>query len=241
MEYNTLRQPLTLKEYGRGIQQMVKNLKQVEDREKRNVQAQALIEVMRQFIQPGTKDNVDLNNKVWDDLYIMADFDLDVDSPFEKPDKSILFKKPQHIGYASGNPRSKHFGKNIEMLVAKIVEMPEGEDKEMAVLYLGRTMKSFYHFYNKETLEDHVVADQIKFLSNGKLRPDIEKIKAEGLYDTGITRERTPNFQGGFQRNTYSQDRRNNNPSRNNNRNNNNPNPNRNHRDSRDMRDKRRK
>lgn len=183
MDYNTQRQQILLKEYGRNIQVMVENLLQVEDRDNRTKQAAQLVELMRQFVQPGAKDNNDVTHKIWDDIFIISNFTLDVDCPFPKPDAAVINKKPEPLGYSFSQPKLKHYGKNIEFLVGKIAELEDPAEKENASIYIARLMKSFFAQYNKEVVEDEVIKEQLYRISGGKLILDLEKIKSENLLD----------------------------------------------------------
>jgi hypothetical protein len=187
MDYNTQRQQILLKEYGRNVQVMVDNLLQVDDRESRSKQTAQLVELMRQFVQPGAKDNNDVTHKIWDDIFIISDFKLDVESPFPKPDAAIIHKKPAPLGYSYSQPKLKHYGKNIEFLVTKIATIEDASEKENATIYVARLMKSFFAQYNKEVVEDEVIKEQLYRISSGKIKLDLEKIKAENLLDlTGV-------------------------------------------------------
>lgn len=183
VDYNTQRPQIALKEYGRNIHTMVHNLTQIEDREKRTNQAKDLVELIKQFIQPGSKDNTDVTHKIWDDLFIISDFKLDVDCPFPIPDKSVLSKRPDKLGYDFSTPFYRHYGKNMELLVEQISQMPEGAEKEDGIIYVGRLMKTFFAQYNKDIAEDVVIKNQLEKLSKGKIVLDLEKIKSENLLD----------------------------------------------------------
>lgn len=183
MDYNTQRQQILLKEYGRNIQVMVANLLIIENRELRTKQAAQLVELMRQFVQPGAKDNNDVTHKIWDDILIISQFKLDVDAPFPLPDETIINKKPAPLGYRFSQPKLKHYGKNIEYLVAKISLIENEDEKQNATIYVARLMKSFFAQYNKEIVEDEVIKEQLYRISSGKIVLDLEKIKSENLLD----------------------------------------------------------
>ncbi|MDX2189048.1 MAG: DUF4290 domain-containing protein [Bacteroidota bacterium] len=217
MTYNTEREFIQLREYGRNIHTMVQNLLAVEDREKRNLQALQLIEIMKQFIQPGIKDNIDLAQKVWDDLYIISNFNLDVDGPYPKPDASIINKRPESLKYSQSEPRLRHYGKNIEILVKQISLLEEGTEKENAIIYLARLMKHFYAQYNKEVLDDIVIKDQLELLSGRKLTLDMEKVKNENLLDA-VPQGRRENIRNNDSVGLNNNPRRNNKNNRNRNR-----------------------
>nr|WP_236648878.1 DUF4290 domain-containing protein [Spirosoma sp. 209] len=179
----------SLKEYGSSIQKLVDNMVNIEDREKRTRYAHILVELMRQ-IHPNMKDGQDYYNKLWDDLYIMSGFTLDVDSPYPPPSEEALGKKPQTVPYNTHHLRFKHFGRNIDLLIAKAIALEEPEERRAFVSYLTRLMRTFYQAWNKESVEDETIYQSLLELSNGKLGPDIQLIREEGLVEA-TPRERT--------------------------------------------------
>ena len=161
----------------------------IEDREKRTRYAHILIELMRQ-IHPNMKDGQDYYNKLWDDLYIMSDFTLDVDSPYPPPSEEALGKKPQRVPYNTHHLKFKHFGRNVDLLVAKAISIEDADEKRAFVSYLTRLMRTFYQAWNKESVEDETIYQSLIELSNGKLADDIRLIREEGLVEA-TPRERT--------------------------------------------------
>ena len=192
-EYNNNKSLLILKEYGRNVQMLVEYIKSLDDKEKRNRFSVTLIELMRQ-ITPSLRDSIETNQKLWDDLFIMANFELDIDSPFPKPDKAILNKKPQKINYSPNDIRFRHFGKNMELLVAKAMELENKEDKEAAVIYIGKLMKSFNNTWNKDTMEDETIIRNIRILSKNELDIDIEKVKDQNLFESLYKERSRPSY-----------------------------------------------
>ncbi len=182
MDYNTERERLNLMEYGRNIQKLAFQLRNVEDKEKRNSYARTLVELMKQ-INPNVKGSADYDQKVWDDLFIMTNFDLDVDSPYPKPESSILTRKPQRMKYYSNEIKYRHFGRNVEQLINSAIELEDQEEKEGAIVSIGRLMKSFYVSWNKDYIEDDQILKIIKELSKNQLDIDMEKVKEFKLFD----------------------------------------------------------
>ena len=182
MDYNTSRDPIKLREYGRNVQRMVSYLKGVEDKEKRNSYATTLIELMKQ-INPNLKDSQEYEQKIWDDLFIISEFDLDIDSPYPKPDASLLDRKPDRVGYSHNNIKYRHYGRSIEILIDQAMKLEDPAEIEGAVITIGKLMKSFYNTWNKESIEDEQVLKNIKSMSNGKLDIDIETVKELRLFD----------------------------------------------------------
>lgn len=191
MEYNTSRDNLKLKEYGRNIQRLIQHIKSTDDRDQRNLYAETIIELMK-LINPAMKESPEYAQKLWDDLYIMADFDIDIDSPFPKPLHNAD-KKPQPLPYPNTNTKYKHYGKNIELLIEKAVLLEDPEDKEAAIIHLGKMMKAFYTSWNRENVDDDAIVKNLKDLSQNKLVIDAEKVKENNLFDSSrVYREPRP-------------------------------------------------
>jgi hypothetical protein len=183
-------EPIILKEYGRNIQNIVNYILTIEDKDRRSQFAKTLIELMRQ-INPSMRDAQDSYHKIWDHLYIMSDFKLDVDSPYPKPEMSIFDKKPMRVDYNMHLLYYKHYGRNIELLISKAIELKDKEEQDAAILYIGRLMKRFYASWNKENIDDAVIVEHLHQMSKNKLRIDVEKVKAEGLFDSPREKEST--------------------------------------------------
>lgn len=183
MEYNTGRGALTLKEYGRNIHKLVQFVKTVEDKEKRNKYAATLVELMKQ-INPNVKDSNDYHQKVWDDLFIISDFNLDAEGPFPVPNAEILERKPDRVPYKSNEIRFRHYGRNVEIMIGQAIEMENEEEKQGAIVAVGRLMKSFCLSWNKDSVEDRVILEHIKKLSGGKLDMDLAFIEEHKLFDS---------------------------------------------------------
>ncbi|WP_194776048.1 DUF4290 domain-containing protein [Pararhodonellum marinum] len=177
---------LILKEYGSNIQKLVDHIKTVSDKDKRTASAYTLVELMKQ-LNPQLKSESD--QKLWDDLYIMSDFELDVDAPFPMPEKELLGKKPQKVGYPVGEVKFKHYGRNIEKLIEKAIEIEDDEEQEAAIIYIGQLMRSFHSTWNRENFDDGIILDDIKTLSKGKLHIDLDKVKENGLFETNTRRD----------------------------------------------------
>ncbi len=189
LEYNTERDQVVLKEYGRNIQKLVAYVKSIEEDEKRAQTAKTLTDLMRQ-INPALKDNPEYDQKVWDDLHIISDFDLNVESPFPMPEKALLGKKPQRLEYKTTDVKYRHYGRNIETMIKQAIAMEDPESKEAAVIHIGRLMNSFYTSVNKDNLDEEVILKQIKQMSQGKLDIDLAKVKEGGLFNSTVRERR---------------------------------------------------
>ncbi len=169
MEYNTGRNLLAIREYGRNIQKMVDYVLTVEDREKRTQLSNSIIKVMSQ-ISPMNRDNSDYTHKLWDHLYIMSDFKLEVDSPFPAPERFILEKKPTPLTYPKNKIKFKPYGKTIELMIKKASLMEEGAEKHAFVESIANHLKKQYLNWNRDSVNDELIIDHLEILSEGKLK-----------------------------------------------------------------------
>jgi hypothetical protein len=192
-EYNTQRQDIIFREYGRHVQKLIDHIRETPDKERRTLMAHALIDLIRQ-LTPSLKDQPDNPQRLWDDLFVMADFNLDIDSPYPIPDRETIFKKPMRVEYPQGNVRYKHYGKNLEGLVKEALKISDPQEREEAVIYLGKLMKTFFATWNKEVLDDSVILKDIKVLSGGELSMNIEKVREDNLFEK-LYRDRKKPFQ----------------------------------------------
>lgn len=181
-EYNSQRPNIILKEYGRNVQKLVEYIRNTPDKNKRTDLAYTLIELIKQ-LTPSIKEQGDDPQRLWDDLYIIADFDLDVNNPFPVPERETLFKKPMTMKYPQSNVRFKHYGKNIEKLVKEALKKEDPQEREDAIIYLGKLMKTFYGNWNKETLDDSVILKDIQAMSGGALNMTIDKVREDNLFE----------------------------------------------------------
>jgi hypothetical protein len=181
-EYNSQRPDIILKEYGRNVQKLVEYLRTVVDIDKRTELAYTLIELIKQ-LTPSIKDQPDNPQRLWDDLYIIADFNLEVNAPFPVPERELIFKKPMKMMYPKNDVRFKHYGKNIEKLVKEALKKDDPQEREEAIIYLGKLMKTFYGNWNKETLDDSVILRDIQAMSGGALNMTIEKVREDNLFE----------------------------------------------------------
>lgn len=180
-DYNTRRPQMVIPEYGRNIQKMVEHAISIEDREERNKVAQSIINVMGQ-LNPHLRDIVDFKHKLWDHLFIISDFKLDVNSPYPYPDKEKIFEKPKPLEYPQSNIRFKHYGKSVEAFIAKAIEMQDGEEKTELIKTIANLMKKSYLTWNRESVDDDLIVSDLKLLSKGQLKLD-DSFKLEQTND----------------------------------------------------------
>jgi len=169
LQYNTKRKQLIIPEYGRHIHKMIELVKAENDTEERNKKAKAIIGVMGN-LNPHLRDVPDFQHKLWDQFFIMANFDIDVESPFEKPQKEVLYMKPEKLPYPQNFPKYRFYGNNIKRMIDVAIEWEEGELKDVLVFTIANHMKKNFLSWNKDTVEDVVILAHLEELSGGKLK-----------------------------------------------------------------------
>ena len=168
MEYNSQREPLIIPEYGRNIQKMVDYAKTIEDREKRTEAAKFIVSVMASMNQQN-KDAGDYRQTLWDHLFIISKFELDVDGPYPMPEKEALTRKPDKVQYSDNKIRFRHYGKNIEAIIKKATEYEDGPEKEALIHAIANHLKKSYLNWNRESVDDVAIEKHLEILSGGKL------------------------------------------------------------------------
>lgn len=167
--YNTERVKLYIPEYGRNVQKMVDYLKTIEDRQKRNEQARAIVKVM-EIINPAVHLQDNYEQKLWDHLHIISGFDLDVDSPYPAPAPESLHEKPKMIPMAEKPIKATHYGRNIENFIELIAGMEDGEQKTSMIRTLASYMRQQYLIWNKDTVSDATIFQDIERLSDHRIK-----------------------------------------------------------------------
>ncbi|MES2328039.1 MAG: DUF4290 domain-containing protein [Bacteroidota bacterium] len=168
MEYNTERNHLGMKEYGRHVQRMVEYLLTIEDKEKRQQQAQCVIELMG-FVNPHLKNVEDFRHKLWDHLFFISDFTLDVDSPYPIPQKETYKQKPDPIPYPKRHPKYAHLGKNLEVVIDKALKEEDPEKKAGFAHAIAYYMKLAYSNWHKELVHDDTIRTELNSITGGQL------------------------------------------------------------------------
>jgi len=168
LQYNTERSMLAIPEYGRHIHKMIQQVLAEENKEERNKQAQAIIGIIGN-LNPHLRDVADFQHKLWDQLFIMSNFELDVDAPFPKPDAEVLAAPPTPLAYPQSFPKYRFYGNNIKGMIDVIVDWEEGDLKEALVYVIANHMKKCFLNWNKDTVEDKVIFGHLAELSNGKI------------------------------------------------------------------------
>ena len=166
--YNTERGQIIISEYGRNMQEMIRHLMEIEDRQKRTEAANFIISVMAQM-NPQVKDSNDYIHKLWDHLYIISDYRLDVDSPFPPPQPLNEFTKPHHVDYQNHDIKYGHYGHYMAKMI-EIASNVEDEETRKALTYsIANQMKRNYLDWNGNVVNDQQIIEDLKAMSNGKL------------------------------------------------------------------------
>src|SRR6478609_2656655 len=214
MEYNTTRNHLIMREYGRHIQKMIEFVKNIEDKEERQKNAYALIELMG-FLNPHLRNVEDFRHKLWDHLFLIADFKLDVESPYPIPTEELLRARPLPMGYPKRYPKFSHLGKNLELVINKALVEENPEKRNCFANAVAYYMKLAYNNWHKETVHDDAIQSELTQITKGQL--EFTNTPFVRSFRPSENRERSGGY--GYDRNKRNQkfQRNNNNNNRNNN------------------------
>lgn len=168
MEYNTQLPHLQIPEYGRNIQVMIEHCITIEDRDERNRCARAIIQIMGQ-LNPHLRDIADFTHKLWDHLFVISKFRLDVDSPYPRPNAETFTTKPRTVPYPANKIRYKHYGKTIERIIDVAKTYDEGPEKRELSRLIANHLKKSYVNWNKDSVTDDVIFKQFKEMTNNEL------------------------------------------------------------------------
>lgn len=183
MDYNTTKEHLVIREYGRNVQNLVNHALTVEDRDERTKIAKYIIELMAQ-VNPQYKHVDEYRRKLWDHLFFISGFKLDVDSPFPKPDPEELvktFKKEGRMPYPVHDIKFRHYGRNVENMINKAKEMDDPAKQKAYAEAIGNYMKMAYANWNRENVTDEVIVNDIKRISEGNVKIDSNEANLDTL------------------------------------------------------------
>lgn len=216
MEYNTTRNKLIIREYGRNVQKMVEYIQTIEDPEKRKRNADSVIELMS-ILNPSLKTVEDYKHKLWDHLFQISDFQLDVEAPYPKPTREELSARPEPVPYPTRSSKLAHLGSNLEALIERALQETDPEKKQGYANSIAYYMKLAYSNWHKEVVHDDAIQSELSEITDGQLTftntPSVKAFRPDNNRDKG-------NFNG--KRNKYQQRNGNGNNNNNNNRRNNN-------------------
>ena len=168
LTYNTEKEQIVISEYGRCVQEMIKKLPEIEDREQRTEAARYIISVMVQM-NPQIKQSNDWEHKLWDHLYMISGYNLDIDSPYAPPIPVEQQEKPQHVGYQNNNIKYGHYGHYLLKMIEVASKEENDELREARAYSLAGQMKRNYMEWNKNVVNDQVIIDDLNHISNGRL------------------------------------------------------------------------
>lgn len=178
LEYNSEREHLIIPEYGRHIQKLVNHCMSLEDKEVRNTMAKAIVQVMGNM-QPHLRDVPDFQHKLWDQLFIMSDYNLDVDTPYPKPEREVLQAKPNAMDYPRSASKYRFYGNNIQIMIDTALTWEDGEMKDALVYTIANHMKKCYLNWNKDTVDDAVIFSHLSELSGGALSLEEKEVLSD--------------------------------------------------------------
>lgn len=194
MEYNTQRKKMELPEYGRSVQNMVDHALTIEDRAERQRCANTIINIMGGMF-PHLRDVPDFKHKLWDHLAIMSDFKLDIDYPFEIVKKEDLVVKPEKLEYPNGALRYRHYGRFLEGMIKKAIEVENEGEKKQLINLLAIQMKKDLNNWNKEGIEDQKIVDDLREYTNGVIDLKVEDLRLGDSRSNNNYQQRKQNFQ----------------------------------------------
>lgn len=169
MDYNSNRKKLSLPEYGRNLQNMVDHILTIEDRDERNRAAKTLIDIMGNMY-PYLRDINDFKHKLWDHLAIMADFKLDIDYPYDPPQRETFNERPKRVPYNNGAIKLRHYGRITESMITEAANYESGEEKEALIKLMANHMKKSYLIWNKDSVDDDKIYEDLESLSKGQIK-----------------------------------------------------------------------
>jgi hypothetical protein len=200
LEYNSERPLMIIPEYGRHIQKLVDHCLALETKEERDKMAKSIVDVMGN-LQPHLRDVPDFKHKLWDQLYIMADFKLDVESPYPQLSKAELQEKPERLAYPKSASRYRYYGNNIQTMIDIALSWEDGDKKDALVFTIANHMKKCYLNWNKDTVDDVIIFKHLYDLSDGKL--DLRETEEALSESKNLLRKRNSQGQNSAKTTTY--------------------------------------
>jgi hypothetical protein len=181
--YQSLKEAIILKEHGRNIQNLTRYLLSIEDRTERTEAAAAVVELLKQFNPNYDHSKEETEQRLYDHLHLMADFQLDIDAPYPEPSRDILQQKPKQVPYSSVKARFRHYGRNIENLVQHVKNLEDAQDRIAGFSYIGKLMKAKSAVWNHSHIDDALIFQDLRSLAGQELDIDLERVRSERLFD----------------------------------------------------------
>ena len=211
MDYNTTRDHLVIREYGRHVQNLITHAKGIEDKDERQNMVNGIIQLMG-LLNPHLRNVADFKHKLWDHLFIIAGFDLDVESPYEKPTEAIASPTPAEVPYPKQKIRFRHYGRNLQSMIDRARSFSDREQRQGLTEVVVNFMKMAYHNWSHEEVSDDLIREDLKTLSEGTLVVD-DDMNLEAFVKTSPKKPTNQRFSKGSGKNN-NQKRRNNNQQR---------------------------
>ncbi|MBR1798776.1 MAG: DUF4290 domain-containing protein [Bacteroidales bacterium] len=168
MEYNTQREKLPITDYGRNVAKLIEYAMEIDDREKRTRMAYLIVEIMA-LVNPKCRERADYKRTLWNHLMALSDYKLDVECPYPIVAQVEVSKPPHRLSYSSHNIHFRHYGKTLEDMIAIVSEMPDGDEKQQLLSDVAHLMKKQYLLWNRDSVDDGVIAEQLAQLSHNRL------------------------------------------------------------------------
>lgn len=177
LTYSNQLKRLVLPEYGRNIQNMVDHCLTVENRDERTRCAYAVVDAMHTLF-PSTGDPEEHRRKLWDHVWIMSDYRLDVDYPYEHVDPEVFSDRPDAVEpMRPGSMPFRHYGRLIPQLIDAAASMEEGEERDALILMIGNQMKKTLLASTIDNADDQRVFADMRHMSHGAITVDPSVVK----------------------------------------------------------------
>lgn len=190
MEYNTQREQLKIADYGRNVAKLIEYCKTLPTRVERTKMANKIIDVMAQ-VNPGAKDRTDYRHTLWDHMMFMANYELDVDAPYPIKREEPLQMHPNAIQCKSGEIKYRHYGRALQDMIETVAAMEDSEERKLLTQQIANTMKRQYLQWNRDSVEDSLIVEQLAELSDGRLTlPEGFKFRSSQEYLDSIASQK---------------------------------------------------
>lgn len=211
-DYNTQRTELKISEYGRSVQDYIEHIQSLPEKSERTLWAHNLVNIMA-ILNPEIKLQSNYQQVLWGHLFQMADYQLDVDCPYEIPKAEARNKKPEPIGYQDTNIRFRFYGRNLQNMIEKATELEDNDLRQELVNLIASFMYNSCKIWNNENLSNEVIAEHLRILSKGKLHVAGSEITVTADNTSHYNPRKQQQFGG--RSNNYSNNRNNKNQNKN--------------------------
>ena len=187
MQYNTQREQLTMPEYGRCIQKMVDMAVQMADRAERQQCANTIVKIMSGIL-PATTNKADDEHRLWNHLARIAHYKLDIDYPVDIIPQEEAQAHPAPIPYPAKDIKRRHYGHLVEQALEYVMTLEDEEKRLFFTENIANQMKQNLYIWNKDSMDNALVAQDIERYSNGKLHLDLDNFTFEPVGESPLQR-----------------------------------------------------